>query len=83
MKTEIDIADHLKTMLFKVSKKIPRNLLYDDHFYHDLNIDSLDLAEYVANIEQEYQVRISDEDWEKLSSINAVVAYLHKQSNNL
>lgn len=81
MKTEIDIADHLKTMLLKINKKIPRNLLYDDHFYHHLNIDSLDLAEYVANIEQEYKVRISDEDWEKLSSINAVVAYLQKQSN--
>lgn len=82
MRREIDIADHLKTMLFKVNKKIPRNLLNDDHFYHDLNIDSLDLAEYVANIEQEYRVRISDEDWEKLSSINTVVAYLQKQSDN-
>jgi acyl carrier protein len=82
MRTDIDIAAHLKTMLLKISKKIPRNLLYDDHFYHDLNIDSLDLAEYVANIEQEYKVRISDEDWEKLSSINAVVAYLQNQPTN-
>lgn len=81
MKTETDIANQLKAMLLRVNKKIPRDLQYDDHFYHQLNIDSLDLAEYVANIEQEYRVRISDEEWGNLSSINAVVAFLKNQIN--
>lgn len=78
MKAEVQLAMHLKKMLLKINKKIPSDLEFDDHFYHHLNIDSLDLAEYVANIEQEYRVRISDEEWENLSSINAVVAFLQK-----
>lgn len=72
----------LKEMLLKINKRIPADFADDQHFYLDLGIDSLDLAEFVANVEQEFKIKIDDNKWEKLSSINAVMAFLEKELNN-
>ena len=69
------IAD-LKSMLLEIDPKLPHDLNETDHFYNDLHMDSLDLTEYVATIEQKFQIRISDEIWEELSSIKAIVEFL-------
>lgn len=45
-------------------------------FKEDLNVDSLDLFELVMALEEEYNVEISSEDLEKLTTVGAVVEYL-------
>lgn len=42
----------------------------------DLGIDSLDYAELVMEFEQNFGVKIPDEDAEKLSSVGAIVNYI-------
>ena len=69
----------LKNILLKINKRLDANFDDDDHFYDDLDIDSLDLVEFIANVEQEYQVRIEDHELEKLSSINAIIDFLQKE----
>jgi acyl carrier protein len=42
----------------------------------DLNADSLDLVEYIMSVEAVFQVQISDEDAEKLTTVGETQAYL-------
>ncbi|MCU0356693.1 MAG: acyl carrier protein [Cyclobacteriaceae bacterium] len=48
----------------------------DTNFIKDLGIDSLDYAEIVMDFEQTFDIRIPDEDAEKLNTIGTAVAYI-------
>mgnify|MGYP001802947386 FL=1 len=48
----------------------------DASFVRDLGIDSLDYAELVMEFEQTFDIRIPDEDAEKLQTINQAVVYI-------
>ncbi|RME60794.1 acyl carrier protein [Candidatus Parcubacteria bacterium] len=45
----------------------------------DAGVDSLDMANVLLGIEEKYDIKIPDEDMDKLDSINAIVAYLAKK----
>ncbi|WKZ58636.1 MAG: acyl carrier protein [Cyclobacteriaceae bacterium] len=51
----------------------------DTNLVKDLGIDSLDYAEIVMDFEQTFDIRIPDEDAEKLTTIGAAVAYIEKK----
>ena len=53
-------------------------------FVDDLNADSLDLVELIMSIEEEFggddgSIEISDEDAEKIQTVQDAVDYLHDQ----
>jgi len=45
-------------------------------FVDDLGADSLDVVELVMALEEEFGIEISDEDAEKLASVQQAVAYI-------
>ncbi|UFJ42076.1 acyl carrier protein [Brevibacillus humidisoli] len=45
-------------------------------FKEDLGADSLDVVELVMELEDEFDLEISDEDAEKISTVGEVVAYI-------
>jgi len=49
------------------------------NFIKDLGIDSLDYAELVMEFEQTFDIRIPDEDAEKLQTINQAIDYIGKK----
>ena len=48
----------------------------ESNFKDDLGADSLDLFELVMSLEEEYEVEIPSEDFEKIATVNDVMEYL-------
>ncbi len=51
----------------------------DASFVRDLGIDSLDYAELVMEFEQTFDIRIPDDDAEKMQTIGQAVAYIESK----
>ena len=54
----------------------PTEVTPDANFVKDLGIDSLDYAELVMEFEQNFDIRIPDEDAEQMQTINQAVKYI-------
>ena len=52
----------------------------DANFVKDLGIDSLDYAELVMEFEQTFDIKIPDDDAEKLSTISSAVNYIRTKT---
>ncbi|TDX01685.1 acyl carrier protein [Dinghuibacter silviterrae] len=48
-----------------------------DSFADDLGVDSLDLFALLTDVEKEFSIKIPDEEAEKLTTVKALVNYLH------
>ena len=70
------ILSHFRDV--KPKLKIESN---DSKFKDELGVDSLDMAEFVARIEQEYRIEIPDHDWPQIATINLMADYIHHVSN--
>lgn len=46
-------------------------------FKDDLGADSLDVVELVMELEDEFEMEISDEDAEKISTVGEVIEYIN------
>jgi len=51
----------------------------DASFVKDLGIDSLDYAELVMEFEQVFDIKIPDDDAEKMQTIGDAVNYIHSK----
>jgi len=54
----------------------PEQITPEASFIEDLGADSLDTVELVMAFEEEFGMEISDEDAEKLTTVQGVVEYL-------
>ncbi|RAW01859.1 acyl carrier protein [Pseudochryseolinea flava] len=52
------------------------------NFVKDLGIDSLDYAEIVMEFEQTFDIRIPDDDAEKLQTYGQAVKYIQEKISN-
>ena len=51
----------------------------ESSFVDDLGADSLDVVELVMAIESEFEIEISDEDYDKVSTVGDVVEYIRER----
>ena len=51
-------------------------------FVDDLGADSLDVVELVMALEEEFGLEISDEDAEKLASVQQAIAYIQEHAKS-
>ncbi len=77
-----DVADKVARILIDKLGIAESEINPDTNFIKDLGIDSLDYAEIVMDFEQTFDIRIPDEDAEKLSTIGAAVTYIEGKLKN-
>ena len=53
----------------------------DAEFIGDLNADSLDLVEVIMAMEQEFDLEISDDEAEKIRSVQDAVSYIEANAS--
>ena len=49
-------------------------------FVDDLKADSLDLVELVMALEDEFDIKIPDEDYDKIKTVGDVISYIDNKS---
>ncbi len=76
----------MSTVLERVTKVIVDRLGVEESevkpeasFTNDLGADSLDVVELVMELEDEFDMEISDEDAEGMSTVGDAVAYIEKK----
>jgi acyl carrier protein len=57
----------------------PSELTGNVHFTRDLGLDSLDTVDLIMQLEQTFGIRIPDEDYPKLLTLNGVLTYLEEE----
>jgi acyl carrier protein len=50
----------------------------DTHFVNDLQSDSLDMAELVIDLEEEFDLSISDEDAQQIETVGRAIHYIEE-----
>lgn len=53
----------------------------DASFTEDLNADSLDLVELIMSLEEQFNIQISDEDAEKITTVDEAVDYIYEHES--
>ena len=66
----------LRSELRAIKPALPEALPAEAHYRIELDLDSLDLVELVARIEQRYGVLIPDADLPLFTSLDATVRYV-------
>lgn len=73
---EQEIFESLKKMIsdqFGVDEELIKK---ESSFMEDLAADSLDIVEFIMNIEEKFGVKISDDDIETFNNVEDVVQYI-------
>ncbi|MER2088102.1 acyl carrier protein [Sporosarcina sp. JAI121] len=78
----------MSTVLDRVTKVIVDRLGVDESevkmeasFRDDLGADSLDVVELVMELEDEFEMEISDDDAEKIATVGDAVSHIEKKVN--
>ena len=66
----------LRRYIKLINPRAPVGLPAESHFRFDWQLDSLDLVEFVARIEQKFKIMIPDEDLPQLVSLAATEQYI-------
>ncbi|MCC7507292.1 MAG: hypothetical protein IT259_18445 [Saprospiraceae bacterium] len=77
--TDQHILSTLRHELKSIKPKLPDNLPESSHFKNDWQLDSLELVEFVARIEQSFGILIPDEDLPDFISLEATTRYLQNR----
>jgi len=79
-----------KQEIFQVTKNIildklnveEEDIKLSSSFIDDLGADSLDIVDLIMAFEDEFGIKVEDEDVEKLSTVKDVVEYVYRKLNN-
>lgn len=50
------------------------------HFVDDLKADSLDVVELVMEFEDEFEITIPDDDYEKITTVEKAISYIQERT---
>jgi acyl carrier protein len=73
--------DRLKKIIADQLSVNEDDVVPEASFIEDLNADSLDLVELIMSLEEEFGVKISDEDAAKIQTVQDAMDYLQEHAN--
>ncbi|MFD2670147.1 acyl carrier protein [Marinicrinis sediminis] len=74
-----EVLDRVKKIIVDRLGVDESEVTMEASFKDDLGADSLDVVELVMELEDEFDMEISDEDAEKISTVGEVVNYISAQ----
>ncbi len=75
-----DTYDRLKKIVVEQLGVDEEQVTPEASFVDDLNADSLDLVELIMSLEEEFGAEISDEDAEKIRTVQDAVDYVEERA---
>ncbi len=72
------ISDRLKKIIVDQLGVDESEVVSSASFVEDLNADSLDLVELIMSLEEEFKLQISDEDAEKITTVQEAEDYIEE-----
>lgn len=70
------VVDELRVEIRHVKDSLPSDVDIDALLMTDLGLDSLDVVEFVARVEERYRVSVPDEDWPTLRTLRYIATYI-------
>jgi len=67
------VAEHLQVPLDEITR--------ESSFVDDLKADSLDIVELVMGFEDEFNIKIPDDDYDKIRTVGDAIDYIQEKSN--
>lgn len=74
--TEAEIFDKIATLIADNFQLDKDKITMDTNFTEDLDADSIDLVEFIMQMEDEFGAEIPDEDAAKIITVADAVAYI-------
>lgn len=74
------ISERLKKIIVDQLGVDESEVVSSASFVEDLNADSLDLVELIMSLEEEFKLQISDEDAEKITTVQEAEDYIEEHS---
>jgi len=74
--------DRLKKIIARELSVSEEEVTSEASFIDDLNADSLDLVELIMALEEEFNVKISDEEADKIKTVKDAMEYLQEHAGD-
>jgi acyl carrier protein len=74
----MSVQDKVKKIIAEKLSVDMSEVVPEASFVDDLGADSLDLVELIMSMEEEFEVDISDEDAEKIVTVQDAIDYIEK-----
>lgn len=78
MSLTADAQQRLRRIIAEQLSVDEEEVVPEASFIEDLNADSLDLVELIMTLEEEFNIKISDEDAERIQTVQDALDYLQE-----
>lgn len=70
----------IKEWIITQLSKLTKNKITEESLFSEIGIDSLDLVEHVSDLEQHFDIEISDEELLNIKKVNNIIVLIEQKS---